>query len=56
MKLGVPVVATPLAVEGTLARDGESCLVAADSQQFAAKVVQVRRGGVGLQRGRWSRG
>ena len=38
MKLGVPVVATPLAMEGTHGRDGDNCLVASDPAEFAAKV------------------
>lgn len=40
MKYGVPVVATPLAVEGMFPKDGEDCLVAASAQEFASKVVQ----------------
>ncbi|MBL8750985.1 MAG: glycosyltransferase [Planctomycetes bacterium] len=34
-----PVVATPVAIEGTNARDGEHCLVAADADAFAAGVA-----------------
>ena len=41
MKLGVPVVATPIAIEGTGAQDGRECLVASDPEGFAAKVAQV---------------
>ncbi len=34
-----PVVATPVALEGTNARDGEHCLVAADAEAFALAVA-----------------
>lgn len=42
MAAGVPVVATPIAVEGMHATDGVDCLVAATAGDFARKV---RRGG-----------
>lgn len=38
MKYGVPVVATPLAVEGMFAQDGEECLIAWSAEEFAEKV------------------
>ncbi len=41
MKLGVPIVATPLAMEGTYAEDGQECLMASDPDTFAAKVARV---------------
>lgn len=39
MKSGVPVVATPLAVEGMHATDSRDCLLATGPRQFAAAVV-----------------
>lgn len=39
MKYGVPVVATPLAVEGMFAQDGEECLIAWSAEEFAEKVI-----------------
>jgi len=41
LALGVPVVATPLSVEGLGLRDGEEVLVAAGAEEFAAAVVSV---------------
>ena len=41
MKYGVPVVATPIAVEAMSAVDGESCLVGRTPEEFARKLVQV---------------
>ena len=41
MKLGVPVVATPIAVEGMFARDGVDCLVADSAEAFAQRIVQL---------------
>jgi glycosyltransferase involved in cell wall biosynthesis len=41
MALGVPVVGTPVALEGTQAVDGRDCLIADTPQQFAEKLVQV---------------
>ena len=41
MKLGVPVVATPLAMEGMHAADGQDCLLASDPAQFAVQVAKV---------------
>lgn len=38
MKLGVPVVATRLAMEGMHARDGVDCMVADSAEEFADKV------------------
>lgn len=43
MSRGQPVVATPAAVEGTQARDGEDVLVASDPQAFADAVVRLYR-------------
>jgi GT2 family glycosyltransferase/glycosyltransferase involved in cell wall biosynthesis len=40
---GRAVVATPVAVEGTAARDGEHCLLARDTEAFAAAVVRALR-------------
>eukprot|EP00887_Chlorella_sp_A99_P006816 scaffold2.g6816.t1 len=40
MKLGVPIVSTPLGVEGMHVRDGLDGLVARSPSEFAAKVVQ----------------
>jgi hypothetical protein len=36
MNYGVPVVATPVAIEGMHGQDGEDCLIAADPQQVAS--------------------
>jgi glycosyltransferase involved in cell wall biosynthesis len=41
MALGVPVVGTPVAMEGTETVDGRDCLVAESPEQFARKLVQV---------------
>ncbi len=41
MKYGVPVVATPLAVEGMHLKDGLECLVADNPLVFASKVVNL---------------
>jgi glycosyltransferase involved in cell wall biosynthesis len=41
MSRGQPVVATPAAVEGLHARDGEDVLVAASAEDFAAAVVRL---------------
>lgn len=41
MKQGVPIVSTPLGVEGMHVRDGVDGLVAHMPQEFAAKVVRV---------------
>ncbi len=41
MKFGVPVVATPLAVEGMHAQDGRDVLVGRNSDEFAQKLVDV---------------
>jgi glycosyltransferase involved in cell wall biosynthesis len=43
MSHGQPVVATPMAVEGLYARDGEDVLVAESAQDFAAAVVRLYR-------------
>ena len=43
MAHGLPVVATPAAVEGMHLRDGEDVLVADDAEGFAAAVVRVHR-------------
>ncbi len=43
MSQGQPVVATPMAVEGLYARDGEDVLVAESAQDFAAAVVRLYR-------------
>ncbi len=43
MSHGQPVVATPMAVEGLYARDGEDVLVADSAQDFAAAVVRLYR-------------
>ena len=41
MSRGQPVVATPAAVEGLFAHDGEDVLVAAEPQEFADAVVRL---------------
>jgi glycosyltransferase involved in cell wall biosynthesis len=41
MKLGVPVVATGVAVEGMHVTDGKECMVADSPAEFARKVAQV---------------
>ena len=41
MLLGVPVVVTPLAVEGMHARDGVDCLVGGSAEEFATQVARV---------------
>ena len=41
---GLPVIATPRAVAGLEVRDGEHCLVAEGSGEFAAAIVTVLRG------------
>ena len=41
MALGVPVVGTPVAMEGTETVDGRDCLIAESPQEFARKLVQV---------------
>jgi glycosyltransferase involved in cell wall biosynthesis len=41
MKYGVPVVATPLAVEGMHLKDEQECLIADNPQTFATKVLQL---------------
>ena len=41
MSRGQPVVATPAAVEGLFARDGEDVLVASEPQDFADAVVRL---------------
>lgn len=43
MSCGLPVVATPIAVEGMHVREGADVLVAADAVAFAAAVVQLYR-------------
>jgi glycosyltransferase involved in cell wall biosynthesis len=43
MSHGLPVVATPMAVEGIDARDGEEVLVGGDAAAFAAQVVRLYR-------------
>jgi glycosyltransferase involved in cell wall biosynthesis len=43
MSYGLPVVATPLAVEGMSLAAGENVLVAADPAAFAAQVVRLYR-------------
>jgi GT2 family glycosyltransferase/glycosyltransferase involved in cell wall biosynthesis len=43
MSCGLPVVATPIAVEGMHVRAGEDVLVAADAAAFAAEVVRLYR-------------
>jgi glycosyltransferase involved in cell wall biosynthesis len=42
---GLPVVATPRAAAGLAVRDGEHCLLAEGTEEFAAAVVRVLRGG-----------
>jgi glycosyltransferase involved in cell wall biosynthesis len=41
MKLGVPVVATSIAVEGMYISDEVECLIADSPQAFAKKIVEV---------------
>lgn len=41
MAVGVPVVATPLAIEGIEVRDGEDVLVASSREEFAAQVTRL---------------
>jgi GT2 family glycosyltransferase/serine/threonine protein kinase len=41
MAIGLPVVATPLAVEGMSLTDGENILVADQAETFAEKIVQI---------------
>lgn len=41
MKFGVPVVATPVAVEGMHGQDGVDCMVANNPEDFAKKIVQL---------------
>jgi glycosyltransferase involved in cell wall biosynthesis len=41
MKLGVPVVATRIAVEGMHVRHNQECLVANDPSDFAAEVIKL---------------
>ncbi len=41
MALGVPVVATPVAVEGMGLADGQECMIANSALAFAQKLVQV---------------
>jgi glycosyltransferase involved in cell wall biosynthesis len=41
MAVGVPVVATPLAIEGIEVRDGEDVLVGSSSEEFAAQVTRL---------------
>ena len=41
MKFGVPVVATPVAVEGMHGQDGMDCMVANNPDDFARKIVQL---------------
>jgi hypothetical protein len=41
MKLGVPVVATGVAVEGMHVTDGKECMVADSPGEFARKVAEV---------------
>ena len=43
MSHGLPVVATPMAVEGIAARDGEDVLVGRDATEFAAQIVRLYR-------------
>jgi glycosyltransferase involved in cell wall biosynthesis len=43
MTLGVPVVATSIAVEGMHIQDGRECLIADTPQMFAEKIVEVYR-------------
>jgi len=43
MSRGQPVVATPMAVEGLYARDGEDVLIADSAREFAAAVVRLYR-------------
>ena len=43
MSHGQPVVATPMAIEGLFARDGEEVLVAESAEDFAAAVVRLYR-------------
>jgi glycosyltransferase involved in cell wall biosynthesis len=41
MAVGVPVVATPLAIEGIEVRDGEDVLVGRSREEFAAQVTRL---------------
>lgn len=41
--MGVPVVATPIAVEGMYAHDGVDCLVADGPEAFAQRIVQLHQ-------------
>lgn len=41
MKYGVPVVATPIAVEGMYGQDGINCMIATSPEEFARKIVQL---------------
>jgi O-antigen biosynthesis protein len=43
MNFGIPVVATPLAVEGMFLENGIDCLVASDPKEFAEQIVRVYR-------------
>ena len=43
MSRGQPVVATPMAVEGLYARDGEDVLIADSAREFAAAVIRLYR-------------
>ncbi|MDR2013615.1 MAG: glycosyltransferase [Rhodanobacter sp.] len=43
MSCGLPVVATPIAVEGMYVRTGEDVLVAADAAAFAAAIIELYR-------------
>ncbi|CAF2120977.1 unnamed protein product [Rotaria magnacalcarata] len=41
MKLGVPIVATPIAVEGMNVNDGQDCLVADSPRDFARSIISL---------------
>ena len=41
MAVGVPVVATPPAIEGIEVRDGEEVLIGASSEEFAQQVIRL---------------
>jgi GT2 family glycosyltransferase len=41
MEYGVPVVSTPIGVEGMFMKDGESCLIADDAVGFAAAILSI---------------
>jgi glycosyltransferase involved in cell wall biosynthesis len=43
MQLGVPVVSTPIGVEGVHCQDGKECLVASSAEQFAEQLVRLHR-------------